>query len=83
MLSRGFEIKDFKNYEAYFKVMSFNVCKMFTSIPFKNHHTDRYLLKCFYNLQEKYDRGQKDFDYNTYWKLERFINSQLGGSKNE
>ena len=43
------------------------------TIIFKNHHNQRYLNQCFYNLQEKYDRGQKDFDYDTYWKLERFI----------
>ena len=43
------------------------------SQPFKYHHNDRYLLQCFYNLQEKYDRGQKDFDKETYLKLENFI----------
>ncbi len=37
--------------------------------PFNIHHNDRYLLQNFYNLQEKYDRGQKDFDYTTYKKL--------------
>ena len=41
--------------------------------PFKNHHNDRYLLQCFYNLQEKYERGQKDFDVWNYRKLEKFI----------
>ena len=41
--------------------------------PFENHHDDRYLLQCFYNLQEKFDRWQKDFDYQTYLKLENFI----------
>lgn len=24
---------------------------------FPQHHTDRYLTQCYYNLQEKYDRG--------------------------
>lgn len=41
--------------------------------PFQNHHNNRYLLQCFYNLQEKYDRGQKDFDYTTYKKLLIFM----------
>lgn len=41
--------------------------------PFINHHTNRYLLQNFYNLQEKYDRGQKDFDYTTYKKLLIFV----------
>lgn len=43
------------------------------SHPFHKHHNDRYLLQCFYNLQEKYDRGQKNFDKETYLKLENFI----------
>ena len=37
--------------------------------PFDKHHNDRYLLQCFYNLQEKFDRGQKDFDIETFCKL--------------
>ena len=40
---------------------------------FKNHHTDRYLIQCFYNLQEKYDRGQKDFSKEIYDRLEEFV----------
>lgn len=50
------------------------MCFILSNKPlFKNHHTDRYLLQCFYNLQEKYDRGQKDFDRETYLKLEQFV----------
>lgn len=41
--------------------------------PFKKHHTDRYLIQCFYNLQEKYDRGQKDFSLARYAALEEFV----------
>ena len=41
--------------------------------PFPNHHTNRYLEQCFYNLQEKYDRGQKDFSKEIYDKLEDFM----------
>ena len=40
---------------------------------FYNHHTDRYLLQCFYNLQEKFDRGQKDFSKEQYEKLKEFV----------
>lgn len=43
--------------------------------PFAKHHTDQYLIQCFYNLQEKYVRGQKDFDHETYLKLEAFVRS--------
>lgn len=37
--------------------------------PFKNHHNNRYLLQCFFNLEEKYMRGQKDFSENEYTAL--------------
>ena len=47
--------------------------------PFPNHHTNRYLLQCFYNLQEKYDRGQKDFSQEQYEKLYDFVNAELDG----
>lgn len=46
------------------------------SYPFSDHHNDRYLLQCFYNLQEKYDRGQKDFTKENYKKLEEFIKNE-------
>ena len=49
---------------------------------FVKHHTDRYLMQCFYNLQEKYDRGQKDFDRETYEKLLKFICEQEKGATN-
>ena len=41
--------------------------------PFINHHTNKYLVQNFYNLQEKYDRGQKDFSYDVYKKLLIFV----------
>lgn len=42
-----------------------------TNTPFDKHHDDRYLLQCFYNLQEKYVRGQKDFTLMQYAKLKK------------
>ena len=74
MESRGFKINP-TNYENYFDkfdvygvIFNKNEC-----IPFKNHHTYRYLMQCFYNLQEKYDRGQKDFSKELYCELEDFM----------
>lgn len=40
---------------------------------FKDHHTNRYLLQCFYNLQEKFDRGQKDFSKQEFEKLVDYV----------
>ena len=44
---------------------------------FVGYHTDRYLLQCFYNLQEKYDRGQKDFSKEQYEQLEQFVKGAI------
>ena len=41
--------------------------------PFSWHHDYTYLLQCYYNLEEKYMRGQKDFDDETFGKLVNFI----------
>ena len=64
--NRGYTFKSklvIRNEDLYFKVDN----------PFSYHHTDRYLLQCFYNLQEKYDRGQKDFSKKQYDRLKNFI----------
>jgi uncharacterized protein (TIGR02328 family) len=45
--------------------------------PFANHHNDRYLWQCFNNLQEKWDRGQKDFTDREYVKLTRFMEGKI------
>lgn len=45
--------------------------------PFNKHHNDRYLLQCFYNLQEKYDRGQKDFTDEIYQALSDFVRKEV------
>ena len=76
MIKRGYKIKARNNFYNYFGIDA-TTCLDMVEAPFKNHHNYRYLLQCFYNLQEKYDRGQKDFDYDTYWKLERFVYSYL------
>lgn len=48
-----------------------------TSHPFADHHNQQYLIQCFYNLQEKYVRGQKDFDYETYIALADFVRKEV------
>ena len=39
--------------------------------PFPYHHTDRYLMQCYANLQEKFDRHQRDFDEQTFNRLHK------------
>ena len=75
ILDRGYKIKSFDNYNTFFK----NITPIYLKNPFPNHHNDRYLLQCFYNLQEKYDRGQKDFSKELYEKLEQFVRGETNG----
>ena len=49
----------------------------FDGALYEQHHNHQYLIQCFYNLQEKYVRGQKDFDYETYIKLSDFIRKEV------
>ena len=47
-------------------------------VPFKYHHTDNYLIQCYYNLEEKYIRKQKDFDSNRLFDMATFIEKEIG-----
>lgn len=75
LVNRGIKIKKSSNFYEYFKDLD---CTNYykDSDLFKEHHTTKYLSQCFYNLQEKYDRGQKDFSKEQYEKLERFISER-------
>lgn len=75
MNKRGFNITSLTNYFNYFNVNA-QGDKVYLEPLFKNHHNHRYLLQCFYNLQEKYDRGQKDFSEKQYNDLYDFIEKE-------
>ncbi|WP_281512160.1 pyrimidine dimer DNA glycosylase/endonuclease V [Mammaliicoccus vitulinus] len=71
MEKRKIKIKSTDNYNEYFKgIVDPSLLDYY---PFIYHHTNRYLLQCFYNLQEKYDRGQKDFSDEQYARLVAFM----------
>ena len=40
--------------------------------PFERHHDDEYLTICYFNLLEKYQRGQKDFDGEAMHRLAEY-----------
>ena len=85
MVRRGIKIKNPYNFFSYFANEDF----IYSKLPledlieleevFEKHHNDRYLMQCFHNLQEKYDRGQKDFTKEQYEKLLKFICEQEKG----
>lgn len=86
MIKRKIKIRSWDNFLKYFNyspldhsvdsIIGFRVQHMKDMLGnnelFKNHHTIRYFIQCFFNLQEKYDRGQKDFSKEQYLKLYEF-----------
>lgn len=66
MKERGYKIKSYENYDKYF-----DFCKCKGDEKF-DEHDETYLTICYWNLREKYLRGQKDFDKATFDKLHKF-----------
>ena len=75
MEKRGISItsKSVDNYVWYFGKSLSELDHDSLSEPFADVMNLRYLTQCFYNLQEKYDRGQKDFGEKEYDALVRFM----------
>ena len=76
----GFKVKSLENFNNYFKDFEGKglyrrLKDIFTPFPF--HQNNRYLLQCFMNLQEKYDRGQRDFTREQYEKMRNFVIGEL------
>lgn len=69
---RGYKIKKLNNFFNYFGVDKTTYLAPVQK-PFEYHHDQRYLIQCFYNLQEKFDRGQSDFKLDDYNKLVVFM----------
>ena len=76
MKARGYMVYSRDNINEYFKT---DEDKKLKDNLFKNNHTNRYLLQCFINLQEKHFAGQLDFSSDIYIKLYNFVNEELGG----
>ena len=76
MQKRGYQIKSLDNFKNYFKDMDYYEHARVKNI-FALHHNYRYLKQCFYNLQEKYDRGQKDFTDELFDAMNKFMLDEL------
>lgn len=77
MKKRKIKINSITNCISYFDDMFLNEKIKVPCEPFINHHNYRYLNQCFFNLEEKYDRDQKDFSKEEYDRLEQFMISQF------
>lgn len=68
---RGFKFNFSKNF------ITKNVFYGYDYKPFAEHHTDGYLRQCYYNLEEKFVRGQKDFTLDKWKQLYHFCKKEL------
>ena len=77
MNNRGYKIYNTENYINYFILDGIvgNCFKRF------KEHDNEYLTICYYNLKEKYLRGQKDFDEETWTRLDKFYKKYIKENK--
>ena len=74
---RDYKINNLQNMQQYFNLEFGYFLSLISGLdhidisikPFKNHHNFNYLQQCFYNLEEKYERGQADFSKEQYEAL--------------
>lgn len=77
---RGINIKSLGNYFNYFSDILYSR----TTITYRfAEHNDEYLLCNYYNLLEKYRRGQKDFSEEEFERLTYFVKNQLSNNVNK
>ncbi len=65
MRARNINIRTLDKMERYFTDVPFEQIMD----PFVHHHNEEYFEICYFNLKEKYIRGQKDFDAERYEAL--------------
>lgn len=70
MQKRHINIKSYTKFNAYFE----DVCQkpILSSLRF-TEQDDEYLTICYYNLREKYLRGQPDFSNELMFELNKFM----------
>lgn len=86
--NRGLKIRSYNNYYEYFRYSGeTDLEEYYDKLRFTNRkyrfkeHNDEYLTICYYNLKEKYLRGQKDFTKEVWDKLDEFYKNKLKENK--
>ena len=69
--NRGYKVKKMDNYNEYFKELIGETVS--SDFLVYDEHNDFYLSVCYYNLMEKFSRGQKDYTSELFEKLRDFI----------
>ena len=73
MIKRDFNI-NYHNFNQYF------IDEIMLARPYRTifaEHNDEYLTICYWNLREKYLRGQKDFSDEIWEELEKFYKERV------
>lgn len=73
MFGRDINVRTFEKMHTYFQ----DAPDEWIEKPFNKHHDELYLTICYYNLYEKYIRGQKDFSTNEFQALEQFYHQAI------
>ena len=66
MTNRGYKINKWDNYNNYFEDRAKDI--WINELAF-NEHNEQYFMICYYNLMEKFIRGQKDFSDEIWDKI--------------
>ena len=80
MCKRNIKVRDLSNYNYYFQGVDIIrlVRSNYYNLRFLEHD-DEYLTICYWNLREKYLRGQKDFTDDVWERLDKFYKSREKG----
>lgn len=73
MKARGYKVRAYEKMNNYFQ----DIEEVEAIKPYERHHNDEYLEICYYNLKEKFLRGQKDYEEAMYRKLEQYVKEKL------
>ena len=76
MQNRGYIIKSLSNADNYFEGIG-SIPKTIKKLAVFGEHNKEYLTICYYNLKEKYIRGQKDFTADVWKKLDEFYKKEM------
>lgn len=77
MSKRGYVVRNWDNFENYFKEASFYGKYISNDKDVFFEHDNEYLTICYYNIKEKYLRGQKDFTDDVLNKLDKFYKEKI------
>lgn len=80
MKKRGYQIKKWDNYNEYFGSLKLSKPNMSLIYP---EHNSEYFEICYWNLKEKYLRGQSDFTTDMYYNMRNAYIRHIGNKNSK